>query len=107
MTEFEFTKCFLVEEVIGGPGNKKPSPASGATDEARLNEYDPLDENRSMPKVCWLLEPLRTTSFTRYTGTLKHPNLRGKLGSSIHAFVHYAFEMSSQDLLFADIQGRH
>lgn len=93
--------------MIGGPDHKSPSPASGTTDEARLLEYKPLDEDSSMPKVCWLLEPLRTTSYTRYTGTLRHPTLRGKLGSSIHAFVHFAFEMSSRDMLFADIQGEY
>jgi hypothetical protein len=54
-----------------------------------------------------MLEPLRTTTFTRYTGTLRHPDLRGKLGSSIQAFVHYAFVMSGEDLLFADIQGEY
>jgi hypothetical protein len=105
-TEFEFTDCFLVEEVIGGPSNNVPSPASGITKDQFYNKYDlNCDNGTLIPRVCWLLEPLRTQAFTRYTGTLKHPTLRGKLGSSIHAFVHYAFEVSGEDLLFADIQG--
>ena len=91
------------------PNHNKPSPASQAdtADKARFLDYDSLDENSSMPRVCWLLEPLRTTSYTLYTGTLKHPNLRGKLGSSIHAYVRYVFEMSSRDMLFADVQGAY
>jgi hypothetical protein len=93
----------LVEEEIGGL-NSEPSPASGTTKGQLLDEYD-VNKDASMPKVCWLLEPLQTSAFTHYTGTLKHPNLYGKLGSSIHAFVHYAYETSSKDLVFTNIQG--
>ena len=52
-TEFEFTDCFLVEEVIGGPGNNVPSPASGITKDQLHNEYDlNHDSVTPMPKVC-------------------------------------------------------
>ena len=104
-TDFEFTNCFLVEEVIGSP-DQEPSLALGTTRQQIFAEYD-LEKSTPMPKVHWMLELLRTTTFTRYTGTLRHPDLRGKLGSSILVFVHYAFAMSSEDLLFADIQGEY
>lgn len=101
-SEFEFTDCYLVEEIIAK--DSQPSPASGKTANERFDEYEPSTDDE-LPKICWLLEPLRPTAFTRYSGTLKHPKLHGKLGGSIHAFVHYAFELSARDLLFADIQG--
>ncbi|KAJ6580599.1 kinase-like domain-containing protein [Mycena sp. CBHHK59/15] len=56
-------------------------------------------------RIVWLLEPLRNTSVTHYTGTMEHPAGTGQLVHTLSAFVHYAFQFSCGNILFADIQG--
>ncbi|KAJ6524657.1 hypothetical protein DFH09DRAFT_1096060 [Mycena vulgaris] len=56
-------------------------------------------------KIIWLLEPLRNAAVTHYTGTMEHPAGTGQLAHTLSAFVHYAFQASGGDILFADVQG--
>lgn len=54
----------------------------------------------------WLVEPRRTTSVQKFSGTLVHPSPRSdKLAITISAFSHFVYEMTHQDLVLADIQG--
>ncbi|KAJ7913336.1 kinase-like domain-containing protein [Mycena leptocephala] len=92
---FEITQVLLVEEVVT-PGNY-PSPASGVTPEVLESSQD--------GRIIWLLEPLRNAAVTRYTGTMEHPAGTGQLAHTLSAFVHYAFQHSGGQLIFADIQG--
>ncbi|KAJ7433580.1 kinase-like domain-containing protein, partial [Mycena galericulata] len=75
------------------------SPASGIVKE--VVEAEAITTRR----VVWLLEPLRNPSVTHYTGTMEHPAGRGQLAHTLSAFVHYAFQWSEGNLIFADIQG--
>ncbi|KAF8214452.1 kinase-like domain-containing protein, partial [Mycena galopus ATCC 62051] len=94
---FDITQCSLVQEVIIEGG--APSSASGVVRE--IFEAEPV----VIRKVVWFLEPLRNPSVTHYTGTMEHPAGRGQLGPTLSAFVHYAFQWSEGNVIFADIQG--
>ncbi|KAJ6465673.1 hypothetical protein DFH09DRAFT_957082, partial [Mycena vulgaris] len=80
-------------------GDAKPSPASGITSKVWESEPTPTK------KIICLLEPLRNAAVTHYTGTMEHPTGTGQLAHTLFAFVHYAFQASGGDILFADIQG--
>ena len=82
------TDAFLVSEV-----GTAPSPASGIAD----------DEFHDT--AVWLVEPKRTTSVVKYSGTLIHPTRRDKVGIIVTAFAHYIYEASNKELVLADIQG--
>ncbi|TDL15501.1 kinase-like protein [Rickenella mellea] len=75
------------------PADLETSPAS-----ATAIEWD----NAQPP--FWLIEPLRSSSITRYNGTLVHAQLPGKIGQTILAFVHYVYLASKRDMVLADIQ---
>ncbi|KAJ6477984.1 hypothetical protein DFH09DRAFT_1342071 [Mycena vulgaris] len=94
---FEITQCRIAQEVV--EGDAKPSPASGITSEVWESEPAPTK------KIIWLLEPLRNAAVTHYTGTMEHPAGTGQLAHTLSAFVHYAFQASGGDILFADVQG--
>lgn len=53
----------------------------------------------------WLVEPRRTTSVVKYSGTLVHPTRRDQVGIIVTAFAHYIYETSNKELVLADIQG--
>ncbi|KAG6834598.1 hypothetical protein H0H93_008682 [Arthromyces matolae] len=53
----------------------------------------------------WLIEPLRTTSVVKFSGTLCHPTRSDKIGKTITAFAHFVYEISQKSMVFADIQG--
>lgn len=72
-----------------------PSVASGVED------LDALTDGR----IVWFLEPLRQSTVQRYSGTMQHANPTGKMGCTVSAFVHYAYQYSEGALVFADIQG--
>ncbi|KAF8056186.1 kinase-like domain-containing protein [Lyophyllum atratum] len=55
--------------------------------------------------VVWLVEPRRTTSLVKFSGTLCHPKQDNKMGKTITAFAHFVYEISGKTLVFADIQG--
>lgn len=77
---------FLVREV------GSPSPASGLL---------PID----VDKAVWLVEPRRTTSVQKFSGTLAHPNWEDHLGLTLIAFTHCIYDTSDKELVLADIQG--
>lgn len=70
--------------------------ASSATSECPSN-FD---------STTWLVEPRRTTSVIKFSGTLQHPTRHDKIGKTITAFAHFVYEVSAQTLVFADIQGK-
>ncbi|KAJ7199363.1 kinase-like domain-containing protein [Mycena pura] len=95
--DVEISRCRLAVEVIKDA--QQPSPASGSL--ARFEEQ-PLQ----MREVVWMLEPLRSASVTRYSGTMEHPIPKGQLALTLSAFVHYAFQFSGDNsIIFADLQG--
>ncbi|KIM35059.1 hypothetical protein M413DRAFT_79793 [Hebeloma cylindrosporum] len=69
-----------------------PSPASGLPP----MEFD---------KAVWLVEPRRTTSVQKFSGTLAHPNREDELGLTLIAFTHFIYDTSDKELVLADIQG--
>ncbi|KAJ7156780.1 kinase-like domain-containing protein, partial [Mycena filopes] len=62
-------------------------------------------ESATTRQVVWLLEPIRNSSVTHYTGTMDHPAGQGQLAHTLAAFVHYSFQWSEGTIVFADIQG--
>ncbi|KAJ7815375.1 hypothetical protein B0H14DRAFT_2195310, partial [Mycena olivaceomarginata] len=88
------TKCRLAQEVVKLEG--VPSPASGIVKE--IFEAEPIVTRR----VVWLLEPLRNPSVTHYTGSMDLLAGRGQLAHTLSAFVHYAFQWSDRNVIFAD-----
>ena len=77
---------FLVREI------GSPSPASG---------LQPVD----VDKAVWLVEPRRTTSVQKFSGTLAYPNREDELGLTLIAFTHFIYDTSDKELVLADIQG--
>lgn len=77
---------FLVRE-IGTPSSASSLPSS--------------EENNAI----WLVEPRRTKSVRKFSGTMAHPNRRDKIGITLSAFTHFAYELSHKELVFADVQG--
>jgi hypothetical protein len=65
------------------------------------------DAPPSQPHKTWMIESERSTSVTRWSGTMSHvgknPDL---LSQTIYALVHHAFGMSHRKLVFADMQGK-
>jgi hypothetical protein len=99
LADFEITKCHLAQEVI--PLDGAPSPAAGVVMEVFEAELE------ATHRIVWLLEPLRNSSVTHYTGTMDHPAGQGQLAHTLSAFVHYSFQWSEGTIVFADIQGIH
>ncbi|KAI1791093.1 kinase-like domain-containing protein [Ganoderma leucocontextum] len=95
--DFAFTSCYLAREIVGPNG---PSKASGISQEswASLTEKDPDST------IIWLLEPRRSKSVTRWSGTLAHSKRADKRHSTMGAFVHFAYDWSQQTVVFADLQ---
>lgn len=73
-----------------------PSPASGVTIPDFPSAYD--------DPVLWILEPQRSPSLNRYSGTMQHPVIGGKLGNTIAAHAHLVYIYSKGDMVIADIQ---
>jgi hypothetical protein len=51
------------------------------------------------------VEPRRTISLIKFSGTLQHPPRNDKMGKTITAFAHFVYVVSKKSLVFADIQG--
>ncbi|KAJ6484712.1 kinase-like domain-containing protein [Mycena sanguinolenta] len=94
---FEITKYRLAQEVISP--DSVPSPASGVVKE--VFEAESVADRR----IVWLLEPMRNSSVTHYSGTMDHPAGQGQLAHTLSAFVHYSFQWSEGTVVFADVQG--
>ncbi|KAE9390096.1 hypothetical protein BT96DRAFT_761649, partial [Gymnopus androsaceus JB14] len=55
--------------------------------------------------ITWLLEPLRPKTETQeWSGTNQHPEHNSKVGSTLTAFVHFAYEWTHKTVVFADLQ---
>ena len=61
-----------------------------------------LEEGSS---AVWLVEPRRTKTVLKFSGTLNHPNRQDKVGTTISSFAHFSYQVSNRELVFADIQG--
>ncbi|KAK7437693.1 hypothetical protein VKT23_018409 [Stygiomarasmius scandens] len=79
----------------------KPSPASGITSE----EYESVQDKQD-GYITWLLEPMRNASTTtKWSGTMDHPqHPTSKVGDTLYAFVHFAYQYMDNTLVFADLQ---
>lgn len=97
MVDFDITQCRLAREVI--EWDSSPSPAAAIVKE--VFEAEPV----ATRQVVWLLEPFRNPSVTHYTGTMDHLAGRGQLAQTLSTFVHYAFQWSEGNMIFADLQG--
>ncbi|KAJ7161857.1 kinase-like domain-containing protein, partial [Mycena crocata] len=95
--DFSFSDGLLVQEIIGPDG---PSPASGLTMDSFMAS---LDTNPNCA-IFWLLEPLRSSSVERWSGTLQHPPHENKPGRTMDTFMHFSYVYSQQTLVFADLQ---
>ncbi|KAL0578181.1 hypothetical protein V5O48_003812 [Marasmius crinis-equi] len=85
-----------LEDVSGFQG--QPSPASGVKS---LDESE-VDGNA---QIAWLLEKWRGDHpTTKWSGTMAHPSHPGKIGVTLTAFAHFAYESSDRSLVFADLQ---
>ncbi|KAI0752400.1 hypothetical protein C8Q80DRAFT_1117844 [Daedaleopsis nitida] len=81
-------------------GNDGPSKASGLA-----GEWSTLTSaGRPKPAVVWLLEPRRTKTVKRWSGTLVHTSQSDKKHSTMGAFVHFTYEWSKHSIMFADLQ---
>ncbi|KAG6836327.1 hypothetical protein H0H93_009077 [Arthromyces matolae] len=63
------------------------------------------DDTFSDHPEAYLVEPRRSKSVLKFSGTLQHPIQSSKMGNTLTAFAHYVFEISGKDIVFADIQG--
>jgi len=60
-----------------------------------------------MDSATWLVEPHHTKSVLKFSGTLVHPSHADKVRIMLVAFVHFSYEISQKQLVFADIQGKY
>ncbi|KAK7435411.1 hypothetical protein VKT23_019673 [Stygiomarasmius scandens] len=77
-----------------------PSPASGV----KLEDYMKV-KDQDDGYITWLLEPIRNASTTKkWSGTINHPSHTNKVGDTLHAFVHFAYQYTQNFVVFADLQ---
>jgi hypothetical protein len=89
-TDIAFTDAFLAVEV------DRPSIASGV---------HLITENND--GLTWLVERKRSSTVTKFSGTLVHHSHRRDLRSAtISAFAHFVFGYSKRTLVVADLQGK-
>lgn len=53
-----------------------------------------------------MVEPRRTKSVQKFSGTLVHPSRKDKVGITLAAFTHFVYEFSENEIVIADIQGK-
>jgi hypothetical protein len=74
--------------------NSSPSLASG------------LPHQHSGLGMSWLIEERRSSSVTKFSGTLQHDGSRqDPLSATIYAFSHFVLWHSKETRVFADLQG--
>ncbi|PPR01653.1 hypothetical protein CVT24_001540 [Panaeolus cyanescens] len=56
-------------------------------------------------EAVWLVEPRRTKSVVKFSGTMAHPQRHDKVGITIVAFAHFVYQSSGGEVILADIQG--
>ncbi|KAF9251019.1 hypothetical protein L218DRAFT_1065832, partial [Marasmius fiardii PR-910] len=92
----EVTDFKIATEVVSPQA--KPSPASGISD----NEWTAFCSQQPADAkllVVWLLEPMRTGTPKKWSGTLQHPSHQGKLGVTLTTFVHFTYEWSQKTIV--------
>ncbi|KAE9383172.1 kinase-like protein [Gymnopus androsaceus JB14] len=57
--------------------------------------------------ITWLVEEKRSSTFTKFTGTVVHvPSSNGgETSNTVHAFAHYVHWYTNGQLVMADLQG--
>ncbi|KAG5649205.1 hypothetical protein H0H81_005423 [Sphagnurus paluster] len=68
-------------------------------------EASGLDAFEEGSSAVWLVEPHQTKTVLKFSGTLNHLNRQDKVGTTISSFAHFSYQVSNQELIFADIQG--
>ncbi|KAJ7737132.1 hypothetical protein B0H16DRAFT_1326096, partial [Mycena metata] len=71
-------------------------------------DSEPVTQHTSDPGkglVVWIFEPRRSSKVQRWSGTNEYPPWdRGKLGSTLNTFAHYAYIVSHESTVFCDLQ---
>ncbi|KAJ7261621.1 kinase-like domain-containing protein [Mycena rebaudengoi] len=83
-----------------------PSTASGFSLEQYQTACEAQTNSDSNPGiVVWLFEPRRSSKVKHWSGTNEYPPWpQHKLGSTLNAFTHYAYILSLESAVFADLQ---
>ncbi|KAJ7739190.1 kinase-like domain-containing protein, partial [Mycena metata] len=90
LSEFKVSDGFMILEAL-------PSPAD-----------DMIEDDEDDGGFAYLVEPLRTSTVTKFTGTFGASTATDKLTSTVLAFSHYVMQDTACFLAFADLQGsRH
>ncbi|KAJ7111432.1 hypothetical protein C8R44DRAFT_633314, partial [Mycena epipterygia] len=86
--------------------NSGPSKASGFTLEQYQVAQEKQGNNGSISGlVIWLFEPRCSSQVKHWSGTNEHPPWhQNKLGSTLNAFVHYAYLFSQESTVLVDLQ---
>ncbi|KAF5375480.1 hypothetical protein D9757_009951 [Collybiopsis confluens] len=89
--DIQFSKCFLLQEDGATPSIASAMKFAFGEDEG----------------VTWLVEPRRSTSFEKFTGTLCHSRayFGGLASETVHAFAHYVYIFTKHEVVVADLQG--
>ncbi|KAF5368808.1 hypothetical protein D9757_012281 [Collybiopsis confluens] len=88
------SSCFLLQE-----SEFNPSKASGI----QISK-DSLGADEG---ITWLVEPKRSPTVEKFTGTLVHgrAHFGGLTSETVHAFAHFVYSFTQQQLVVADLQG--
>ncbi|KAI0641518.1 hypothetical protein C8Q79DRAFT_316050 [Trametes meyenii] len=102
--EFTVTEWLLAQESIELSADASPSMASGISKEvwnsdASFSEWD--------AGLVWLIEPRRSATVTRWSGTMQQSNRTNKRQSTMGAFAHFSFLWSEKESVFVDLQSSH
>ncbi|KAJ6507599.1 hypothetical protein DFH09DRAFT_942908, partial [Mycena vulgaris] len=83
-----------------------PSKASGfSLDQYQLASSARIESEPNHGIFVWLFEPRRSSTVSHWSGTNEYPPWhRNKLGSTLNAFTHYAYLLSLESTVFADLQ---
>jgi hypothetical protein len=99
----QITVFLGIEMVPDGAG---PSPASGVS----LEQYQvaceaQVDSDSDSCLAIWLFEPRRLSKVKHWSGTNEYlPWHQNKLGSTLNTFTHYAYLLSQETTVLADLQ---
>jgi len=95
--DMAFSDFYLVKEAALGDSPFTPSIASGLND-----NHIPFSDG----EVVWLIEPFRSASVRRWSGTNQHPVPKegGLLGATLYALAHFTVIYTGHDMVLSDIQ---
>ncbi|EIN11851.1 hypothetical protein PUNSTDRAFT_40300, partial [Punctularia strigosozonata HHB-11173 SS5] len=79
--------------------DSRPSPASGVS----LESYKSQTQWNTDRAIYWLIEPRRSSSVTKYSGTNVHPNQINNLyAETMQAFAHWSLYFTDGTWVFTD-----